>query len=246
VLLPPAEPVPPAAVSAAPAAVSANPAPQATVTPATVTVTPGNDGGNGPVPYGLPWVHHNGDGETGLPKPHHAAATGGGDTSRADAESFVEELGPSIEKASARLGVSPRILLAQAALETGWGHSVVGNNVFGVKAGASWSGTTVTAATHEMTGGHLVAHSGTFRSYANVGQAVDDYAALVSASGRYRSAMGSGDNAAAYAQALAAGGYASDRDYAAKLVAVANSPKMSYAIASLEDASPGQLVSAHG
>ena len=58
--------------------------------------------------------------------------------------------------------------------------------------------------------------------------------------------MGAGDNIVAYAQALAAGGYATDRNYAAKLIAIANSPKMSYAVSSIEQDAPGQLVSAHG
>jgi peptidoglycan hydrolase FlgJ len=243
VLLPPAEPAPPVAPIAAPAAVST----QSAAPPTVATSGQSGGSGNGAASSSLPPVHRNGGTETAVPPPHHAAsATSGRGAALADAQSFAEELAPAIEHAAAKLGVSPRILLAQAALETGWGHSVVGNNVFGVKAGASWPGTTVTATTHEMTGGHLVAHAGTFRAYANVGQAVDDYAALVSASSRYRAAMGSGEDAAAYAHALAAGGYASDRDYAAKLVAVANSPKMSYAIASLEEAAPGQLVSAHG
>jgi flagellar protein FlgJ len=144
------------------------------------------------------------------------------------------------------LGVSPRILLAQAALETGWGHSVVGNNIFGIKAGSSWSGATVAADTHEMTGGRLATRRAAFRSYDTIGAAVDDYVALVSASDRYRSALGSGDDAAAYGQALTAGGYATDRDYAAKLSAVANGPTMSDAVALLDESPPGQLVSAHG
>jgi len=63
---------------------------------------------------------------------------------------------------------------------------------------------------------------------------------------RLGAALGAGDNVAAYAQALAAGGYASDRNYAAKLEAVADSPTMSDAVAALDEAAPGQLVSAHG
>jgi hypothetical protein len=239
VLLPPAEPDPPEPVA------TATPAAAPTSMTIAAPVTTGGAGVE-PVPYGLPWTHGKGGAETGTVNRHDAAATGGGSGALADAENFAEELAPAIQQAAARLGVSPRILLAQAALETGWGHSVVGNNIFGIKAGASWPGAIVTASTHEMEGGRLVAHQGTFRSYANVGQAVNDYVSLVSASDRYRTAIGAGDNVAAYAQALAAGGYASDRNYAAKLMAVANSSKMSYAVASLEDEPPGRLVSAHG
>lgn len=192
----------------------------------------------------LPWSHHwttdAAPAKTSDAAPASRAAT------VADAEQFAHNMEPALHEAAARLGVSPRVLLAQAALETGWGHSVVGNNIFGVKAGTSWSGGKVTAPTHEMIDGHLVMQSGRFRSYANVTQAVDDYVSLVSASSRYRSAMDTGNNVVAYAHALAAGGYATDSDYAAKLVAVANSPKMAYAVASLDGTEPGQSVSAHG
>jgi flagellar protein FlgJ len=136
--------------------------------------------------------------------------------------------------------------LAQAALETGWGHSVVGNNIFGVKASASWSGGAVTAGTHETEGGQLVARHAKFRAYPSVEAAVDDYVSLVSASDRYRQAIGSGDDAAAYGRALAAGGYATDRAYASKLAAVASSTTMSYAVAAAEEQAPGQKLLAHG
>lgn len=237
VLLPPAESASAEAPTAsAPSAAQAS-APSVTSKPAAAA--------NEPIPHGLPWAQPQGN-ETGTSNRHHAAATQPGNASVEDAENFVEEVAPSIQEAATRLGVSPRILLAQAALETGWGHSVVGNNIFGIKAGASWPGATVTAKTREMEEGHLVAHQSTFRSYANIDQAVNDYVGLVSASGRYRAALNAGDNVAAYAQALSAGGYASDRDYAAKLMAVANSSKMSYAVASLDQEPPGRLVSAHG
>lgn len=177
------------------------------------------------------------------PTAHRAA---GGNAKLIQAETFAGELAPSLDQAAARLGISPRVLLAQAALETGWGYSVVGNNIFGIKAGASWHGDTVSANTHEMEGGRFVARHDSFRSYPTVADAVDDYVALVTASHRYRGAIGSGDDAKAYGQGLAAGGYASDRDYAAKLAAVADSPTMSYAVGVAEDAAADQRVLAHG
>lgn len=241
VLLPPAESDEAAAVPAAP---DAGPTTTATSTPSS-SLSAGSAQGEA-IPNGLPWTHSQSR-ETGGPDQHRAAATQSGKGSLAEAENFTEELAPAIQEAAARLGVSPRILLAQAALETGWGHSIVGNNIFGVKAGASWPGATVTAETHEMEGGRMVTHQGAFRAYANIDQAVNDYVGLVSASNRYRAALGSGDNIAAYANVLAAGGYASDRDYAAKLVAIANSSKMSYAVASLdEEQAPNPPVLAHG
>jgi flagellum-specific peptidoglycan hydrolase FlgJ len=185
----------------------------------------------------------NGDNEPTRPP---TTATPASASNNSAIEHFSEEMAPALRQAAARLGVSPRILLAQAALETGWGRSVVGNNVFGVKAGGAWSGATVEARTQEVEGGHLIAQQGRFRSYSSVTQAVDDYVSLVSQSSRYRTALNAGNNVAAYANGLAAGGYATDPNYAAKLEQIADGPRMDDIVAALEEAAPGQLVSAHG
>ncbi|HXP31698.1 MAG TPA: glucosaminidase domain-containing protein [Stellaceae bacterium] len=155
-----------------------------------------------------------------------------GAASPTEIASFTAALAPALQQAAEQLGVSPRILLAQAALETGWGRSVVGNNVFGIKAGSSWSGAVVKAATHEAQNGGTVTRTDSFRSYASLPEAVQDFASLIADSDRYRQALGAGDDAAAYASGLAAGGYATDRAYAAKLAAVAASPMLATAMAS--------------
>jgi hypothetical protein len=142
----------------------------------------------------------------------------------AQVRSFTEQLGPLLQEAGRQLGVSPRILLAQAALETGWGRSVVGNNVFGIKAGPSWQGSEVTTMTHEVEAGQMAARQASFRAYPSLDAAVQDYVALVGGSHRYQAVIGAGDDAAAYAQGLLAGGYATDTEYAHKLEAVAASP----------------------
>lgn len=192
-----------------------------------------------PAPGSVPWPQTAGGGPA--PQTHGAAAT----PTDATASSFVNRLAPSLRQAAAQLGVSPRVLLAQAALETGWGRSVVGNNVFGVKAGSSWSGAVVTASTHEVSNGQNVARDATFRAYPSLAAAAQDYVALIADSGRYQHALGAGDDVAAYAKGLAAGGYATDGSYAAKLQAVAASPAMATALAALAaPASSVQLASA--
>jgi flagellar protein FlgJ len=138
-------------------------------------------------------------------------------------QSFTLQLGPLLQAAGRQLGVSPRILLAQAALETGWGRSVVGNNVFGIKASPSWQGSEVTTTTHEVEAGQMVPRQASFRAYPSLDAAVQDFVALIGNSPRYQSAIGAGDNAAAYARGLLAGGYATDTEYAHKLEAVAAS-----------------------
>ncbi len=135
--------------------------------------------------------------------------------------SFARQLRPALVEAGRQLGVSPRILLAHAALETGWGRSVVGNNLFGIKAGASWPGTEVTTLTHEQEEGERVSRMAAFRAYPSLDASVQDYVALIGESSRYQGLIGLGDDVRAYARGLIAGGYATDTDYGRKLEAVA-------------------------
>ena len=151
---------------------------------------------------------------------------GSGGATAGDLAAFAQKLMPLLQQAGQQLGVSPKILLAQAAIETGWGRSVVGNNLFGIKAGSSWTGETVDAATHEYENGQYVQIHDSFRAYPDAEASVKDFVALVSGSSRYKAALGAGDNAAAYAQGLLAGGWATDIDYAHKLQTVTDSSAM--------------------
>jgi flagellar protein FlgJ len=139
----------------------------------------------------------------------------------AKVQSFVRQLRPMMVEAGRQLGVSPRILLAHAALETGWGRSVVGNNLFGIKAGATWQGDQFTTLTHEVEEGQRVARDAAFRAYPSLDASVQDYVALIGGNPRYQGLIGLGDDAEAYGRGLMAGGYASDTDYGGKLEAVA-------------------------
>ena len=167
---------------------------------------------------------------------------------------FTQKLMPFLQQAGQELGVSPKILLAQAAIETGWGRSVVGNNLFGIKAGSSWSGEKVDAATHEYQDGQLISITDAFRAYPSVEASVRDFVALVANNPRYRAALGKGEDVVAYAQALLAGGWATDINYVQKLQSVAASPSVNGAAPTpltpqpappspLQASAPGQPVS---
>lgn len=169
-----------------------------------------------------------------VPGPYAAAAPGfasGLAATPTQIDGFVEQLRPILIEAGKQLGVSPRVLLAHAALETDWGRSVVGNNLFGIKAGGSWQGAEVTTLTHEVEDGQRVPREAAFRAYPSLDAAVQDYVALIAGTPRYRGLVGVGDNAAAYGRGLIAGGYASDTDYERKLEAVAADPAASAAFA---------------
>jgi flagellar protein FlgJ len=144
-------------------------------------------------------------------------------------DDFLRTMRPHAEKAAREIGVDPDALLAQAALETGWGRSVPCNaqgecsyNLFGIKAGSQWSGSTVNVPTLEFESGIPVRKVERFRAYDSPADSFRDYAALIRDSSRYASARGAGDNVAAFASALQQGGYATDPNYARKITAVAD------------------------
>ncbi|PKY11240.1 flagellar rod assembly protein/muramidase FlgJ [Acidithiobacillus marinus] len=142
------------------------------------------------------------------------------------AKSFVQSILPAVRVAAQKLGVAPTAIIAQAALETGWGSHVAGNNLFGIKGGGGWLGTSVHSLTHEFENGVNEVENAAFRAYQNVGESVHNYAQLLLNNPRYRQALGQGNNIAGFAEALQQGGYATDPHYASKLVAVAESPLM--------------------
>ena len=147
----------------------------------------------------------------------------------ASKESFLRTLRPHAEQAAREIGVDPDALLAQAALETGWGRSVpctvngeCSFNLFGIKAGTQWSGATVNVPTLEFESGIPVRKVERFRAYDSPADSFRDYAALIRGSARYANARGAGDNVEAFASALQQGGYATDPHYAQKIAAVAS------------------------
>ncbi|HJP97227.1 MAG TPA: flagellar assembly peptidoglycan hydrolase FlgJ [Rhodanobacteraceae bacterium] len=157
-------------------------------------------------------------------------------------DDFVQKLAPYAQAAAQKLGVSARAVLAQAALETGWGQHMPkqadgtsSHNLFGIKAGGSWAGASAKVSTLEYENGAPVSRDAAFRAYAGPMQAFADYAQLLTGSPRYAAALGQGDNVAGYAQALRRAGYATDPDYANKLTAIANSDTMHQALASLKN-----------
>jgi peptidoglycan hydrolase FlgJ len=159
------------------------------------------------------------------------SSSGGAASPAASAETranFISELWPSAQEAGQQLGVDPRNLIAQAALETNWGTRVPrdasgrsSNNLFGMKASGQWNGAAVTAGTQEYRNGSAVSATAQFRAYDNRTQSFQDYVALLRNSPRYSPALNTGSNVQAFANALQRGGYATDPDYANKITSIA-------------------------
>ncbi len=139
----------------------------------------------------------------------------------AQATKFAKAVWPQITAAAQALGVPAVAVLAQTALETGWGASVPGNNLFGIKSSGTEEGSL--RATHEMVDGALTPELASFRDYDNIAGSVSNYVSLIQSN--YQNAAGQG-SVAGFAQALQAGGYATDDNYAAKIEQIAHSPIM--------------------
>jgi flagellar protein FlgJ len=156
-------------------------------------------------------------------------ATTSSTASDAAKNNFIQDLWPQAQDAGQLLGVDPRHLIAQAALETNWGRNMpqdsngrCSNNLFGIKASAGWSGTTATRDTQEFQGGVATDTSAQFKAYATPAQSFQDYVALLRNNPRYSTALNTGGDVHAFATGLQRGGYATDPDYANKIAAVAN------------------------
>lgn len=153
-------------------------------------------------------------------------------------EAFVRSIWPQAQKAAAELGVPAKALVAQAALETGWGRRLAGGkhgsslNLFGIKASGGWKGARVNAGTHEFVGGKRVEERADFRAYGSVAESFADYARLIGRD-RYAAARGTGDDVHRFASALQKAGYATDPSYAAKITAIANGATLNRALAAI-------------
>jgi len=143
-------------------------------------------------------------------------------------QAFLESIAPWAKEAANKLGVAPELVSAHAALESGWGQRPLRNtdgsstyNLFGIKAGNGWHGGVAESATTEYVGGAALKTSARFRAYPDQASAFRDYAQMLIDNPRFRSALGAGSDAHAFASGLAKGGYATDPAYAAKLARLA-------------------------
>ncbi|MGF2227185.1 MULTISPECIES: glycoside hydrolase family 73 protein [unclassified Brucella] len=158
--------------------------------------------------------------------PTSGAATGTTPTTGAtvdlsgDKQKFIDTLLPAAIEHGQRIGVDPRIIVAQAAQETGWGKSAPGNNFFGIKSHGQGGGQNLT--THEVINGQRVKINDSFRTFASPQDSVAGYADFIASNKRYRP-MREAQGLDAQLQALGASGYATDPNYARSVGAIARS-----------------------
>lgn len=158
-----------------------------------------------------------------------------------DPEQFVATLWPHAREAGDRLGVDPKALLAQAALETGWGKAVIrkadGNssfNLFNIKADHRWQGGQVGKVTLEYRDGVAVKEQASFRAYDSYAQSFADYTDFLQRHPRYRDALKAGTDTGVFAERLQEAGYATDPNYAGKIKRIVNSDLLADALSGLK------------
>ncbi|WPN96782.1 flagellar assembly peptidoglycan hydrolase FlgJ [Pseudomonas sp. MUP55] len=143
-------------------------------------------------------------------------------------DEFVATMLPMAKAAAERIGIDPKYLVAQAALETGWGKSVMraedgssSHNLFGIKAGQSWQGGQARAITSEFRDGAMVKETAQFRSYSSYQDSFHDLVTLLQSNDRYKEVVKSADNPERFVRELQKAGYATDPDYASKISQIA-------------------------
>lgn len=149
-------------------------------------------------------------------------------------EAFVQRLLPHALAASAATGIPARFMLGQAALETGWGRAEIraangqnSHNLFGIKAGGAWRGRTADVVTTEYVNGKPHKQVESFRAYDSYADAFRDYGTMLRTHPRYQKGITQAQDAAGFAQGLQQAGYATDPNYANKLMRVIRQVELS-------------------
>lgn len=162
-------------------------------------------------------------------------------------ERFVAEIWDHAKQAAKELGVDPRALVAQAALETGWGKRQIrtgdgdsAHNLFGIKA-TGWKGERARTATHEYSNGVKRSETADFRAYASPAESFADYVRLLKNNPRYQQALAAGKDIAGFARGLQRAGYATDPTYANKIASIANGPTLGKVLSAIGDTVGGRV-----
>ncbi len=158
------------------------------------------------------------------------------------AQEFIDDIWTYAQRAADTLGVDAQVLVAQSALETGWGRYIPLNadgsnsfNLFGIKADQRWQGDKVEISTREYRHGVLQQEKAEFRSYKSISQAFEDYTNFILDSPRYQQALEYGYDSSAYARELQKAGYATDPDYANKINRIKNNEALQSRVSELKN-----------
>ncbi|HXA48067.1 MAG TPA: glucosaminidase domain-containing protein [Burkholderiaceae bacterium] len=138
-------------------------------------------------------------------------------------QAFIALLSGPAQATQATTGIPASFTIAQAALESAWyssGQAVQDFNLFGIKAIGDWTGATQLWPSAEVIAGKRVMVNSAFRKYPSLTAGLEDHAAFLTGNQRYATAFMHKDDSCAFAEAVAAAGYATDPDYAKKIIEI--------------------------
>lgn len=143
-------------------------------------------------------------------------------------EDFVAELVPYAQELQKEYNILPSIILSQAILESDWGRSELGrtyNNLFGVKAYGDQEKVNLT--TKEFENGQWLEINAYFRVFSSWRESMTEHTQLFVQGVTWNPQLYQGvlqaKNYREAAQALQESGYATDPDYARKIIEVIES-----------------------
>ncbi|MCB1666984.1 MAG: flagellar assembly peptidoglycan hydrolase FlgJ [Porticoccaceae bacterium] len=144
-------------------------------------------------------------------------------------EQFIRDVWDHAVNAASELGVDPQVLVAQSALETGWGKKVIraadgssSFNLFGIKANGDWKGGSAVVNTVEYRDGLASIEKAAFRVYDSLASSFDDYVSFLKANPRYQQALEKVSDSSEFVSELQSAGYATDPQYAEKIMNIVN------------------------
>lgn len=174
--------------------------------------------------------------------PEPADRPGGKQAAWDTPEDFIRDVWPAAQRAAERLGADPRALVAQAALETGWGQHVIrrgdgssSHNLFGIKVSPGWQGDRVRVPTLEYREGVPQREMAEFRAYASLEESFEDYVTFLKQNPRYHGALEVSDDPKAYTRELQRAGYATDPAYAEKIQRIMGGTLLQNTLAGLKE-----------
>ncbi len=142
-------------------------------------------------------------------------------------DAFIQSSWEYAKQAASRLGLDPKVLMAQVALETGWGQSIAkdsngatSNNLFNIKARKGGRDPSVKINTTEYIDNAPIKIMSAFKAYSSIEHSFDDYVALVEGNHRYKAALANTHDPKQYMDALHEAGYATDPNYGMKIFSI--------------------------
>ncbi len=159
----------------------------------------------------------------------------------ASPKEFVKELWPHAQKAAEQLGTEPEVIVAQAALESGWGQHQMrfrngrsAHNLFGIKADDRWQGQRISHQTLEFRSGVMQQERAAFRAYSSAADSVQDYVSFIKGNPRYQQALNANQTGRDYIHEIHQAGYATDPEYKMKINKIMNSSQFESALSELK------------